>query len=67
MATFDDNEDPGTKEPERENFSIMGASGGTAELGINMPSITGNIKYTQGCAKLYNKTSSSFIISRSHQ
>lgn len=44
----------------------MVASGGTSELGINMPSITGKIKYAQACTKLYSKTSSSFTISRAH-
>lgn len=55
---------PGSKRPDCENFSIMGAGGGTSTLGTKIPSITGKTKYAWDSSKLYNKSSSSFMISR---
>lgn len=49
---------PGSKEPQQEDFSIMGAGGGTSRLGIKIPTITGKIRYAWDVCKLYSKTSS---------
>lgn len=49
---------PGSKEPESEDFSIMGAGGRTSRLEIEIPSITGKIMYAWDGWKLYSKTSS---------
>ena len=48
----------GAKEPKHEDFSEMGAGGGTPWVRNQNSYLTANIKYTWECSKLHSKISS---------